>query len=215
MSTGTFILLGLVFVILMLVVARNTGKKEDEAELNSAIEKLGVDLTNMTQIKSDYFVFAIDYDNKKCYYAEKGVSIQFGFENILSAQPLDSTACSTKVKSYETLITKSINTYPDTTIWVYSVYVHFVLNLPDLQTVDVYCFHGEKKNTSSEVIKAYDNAKTIMDHCERIFAMMRASNKPSSPSSTDELARAAQMFKDGLLTEEEFNTLKGRILNQK
>lgn len=212
MGPGSIILLGFASVALMLVIAIKTGK-EPKVDLDTAIDKFGVDLTNMTKI-GETFVFAVDYENKKCYYAKKGKYIQFGFENIISAQPLDSTRSSTKVKSYETLVTKSINAYPVTTIWVYSVYVHFVLNLPDLQVVDVYCFNGEKKNTSSEVIEAYDNAKRIMDQCERIFAVMRASDKPSTPSSTDELVRAAQMFKDGLLTEEEFNTLKGRILNR-
>lgn len=203
----------------MILAVFIAGKKDNEAAFHSAVESLGVELANMEKIEGEYFMFAFDYENKKCYYATAGVSIQFGFENIISAKTLDSKTSSTiikgKIDDYAFWGKIGVNAGQETIVWVNSVYVHFVLNTPELQSVDVNCFSGKKESTSSEVIRAYKNAKKIMDQCERIFAMIPASSNPSTPSSTDELAQAAQMFKDGLLTEEEFNTLKGRILNQK
>ncbi len=196
------------------IIDANVGFEEERQErlksFLSALSKKGIDVSNVTVVEGQDAWLIFNYSNSICYYGYSLDYVEFSFDEIVSAEIREKKS-KPKQSSYsrETLILNNVKTEYTTTIWVYSVLVHFTLSRQDLQYLDVVFFSGKEKDDNKNVEKANSNALFAIDQWKKILSSRK---QPQNDSSPDDFLKLVALYEKGMISRDEFEKLKQRML---
>lgn len=201
------------FIIKSIIDANVDFEKERQERLKSflsALSKKGIDVSNVTVVEGQDAWLIFNYSNSICYYGYSLDYVEFSFDEIVSAEIREKKS-KPKQSSYsrETLILNNVKTEYTTTIWVYSVLVHFTLSRQDLQYLDVVFFSGKEKDDNKNVEKANSNALFAIDQWKKILSFRK---QPQNDSSPDDFLKLVALYEKGMISRDEFEKLKQRML---
>jgi hypothetical protein len=232
----TFVIfLVVIFVVgLIAVMVANSNEKERRDAAVSA----RTDFTESKVVKDDHasFHFAVDESRQEVFCYSKGNTIRFKYQDIVTVEiKIDGdTVVSKKSASIGgalaggliagglgAVVGGSSMGNSKSSRKVTAVNVHILLRDSNVDSFDVQCLAFESKSDEMWYKTASQNAQAIFDilriamdkvQMEAIHSVKVETSAPKS--SIEELKELAELKRQGLVTDEEFATMKAKILSK-
>lgn len=224
-----------IFVLSAVVYGVKT-RREQRGLLQTALDAME-NFTPTKVLRSDNPVYYFAVDDKRqemfCFSDSKG--IRFRYKDIVSAEVLIDGDVAEMYKSASLggalaggLIAGGLGAVVGGSSMgksrsvrkIKALSVHILLRNARVDTFDFQLFNGgyEIKTDSSEYEQLYKDARLIFDALklaiDRVKTPTQGKHIDSAPkSNVDELKELAELKKQGLITDEEFSTMKAKIIN--
>lgn len=235
MAAVFFIIAG-VFTILAIIGFKN--QAEAKEEMRTAVSNT-VDFTETKVIKDErcFYHFAVDEGRQEVLCYSKGLKVRFKYSDIVAAeiQVDGDTTVSNKSASLGGAIAGGLiaggvgavvggSSLGKSTSKkeVSSVNVHILIRNNAVDSIDIQCLsvvEGKVKTDDIRYKYAYGNAQKIYDTVR--LAMDKVKVEAPQPqvvvqqkSNIEELKELAELKQQGLITEEEFATMKAKLLSK-
>ena len=233
-----FVVLIGAFVIGLIRTNRKTKARQEKAISIAMADNSGFTATKEFKgTGTNSYYLAIDDSKERVLYVFDTLKVLCDFKDIVAVEILEDGAVTTSSKSVAGTIGGAIvggviaggvgaivggmTGKSSSHTQVLSLKVHVLLRNHPVQSFDIECYSGDGNEEKYTYIRVYDaatkRAHDLFDTFKLIIdkaGASKSSQGQNTKSPAEEIQELSELMKQGLITEEEFKTMKSKIIHQ-